>query len=228
MSIKDLRGPAQAVIMRPSNFLIMTGIAGFIGWLGLLVIILIPILFPLKPDTNENNAKEALSIDKGLEYIAPAGPFVPGGMMGGGGTASKKVEEEDESFFELGPVDLMVIADESVLWIILYLSPIILCLCYSGTMTFGAVKMQNLESRQWGIAACIMGMLPINIGALMFVSGLLLRTLMWLFVDEMSTRNMFVVIWMVILWLGSIAVSVYALVTLMREDVIAGYEYVAE
>jgi hypothetical protein len=138
------------------------------------------------------------------------------------------VEEEGESFFELGPIDLMVISDYPVGLILLSLLPIILCLCYSGTMTFGAVKMQNLESRTWGIVACVMGMLPINIGALMFVSGLLLRTLMWLFVDEMSTRNMFVVIWMVLVWLLSIAVSVFALVTLMREEVIAGYEYEAE
>src|SRR5579884_545681 len=48
MSIKDLRGPAQAMLVKPSNYLIMAGVVGFFGWLGFMVIVLIPIIFPLQ------------------------------------------------------------------------------------------------------------------------------------------------------------------------------------
>jgi hypothetical protein len=231
MSIKDLRGPAQAMIMGPSNLLIIAGIAGFIGWLGLIVMILIPIVFPLKPDEKDKPA--IMPIEPGMEVIAgvgggPGKPGMPNQPAGGVTGPSAKYEEEGESFFELGPIDLTVIASYEWWQKTFSFTILFLFLCYSGTMTYGAVKMQNLESREWGIASTILGIIPFNVGALMFVSAILVREALDLILDEKRTIYLIVIVWMVLVWLLSIGASVYALVTLMKEEVIAGYEYKAE
>jgi hypothetical protein len=96
---------------------------------------------------------------------------------------------------------------------------------YSATLTVGAIKMQNLESRGWGFAGSILAMLPLNVGALQFVSAMLLRVLLELLFDEASVVTTVLLVWMTIIWLLSLAVGVWNLITLNNEDVIAGFEY---
>jgi predicted Zn finger-like uncharacterized protein len=233
MSIKDLRGPAQAVIVKPSNYLIMAGIAGVIGWLGLLIVVLIPILFPLK---DEDTERPAMSIGPGLSTMMPEQTGnIPMGLGGGGGGSqegSKETKEAEDKekesgeFFRIGTVDLaslVVLAWWMILAIVVL--PLLLGAVYSGILTAGAVKMQNLESRGWGIAGCILAMIPINVGGLQVLVGLVIKILLAILFDE---PDIIVFVVMGLIYLLSLAAGIWNLLVLMKPEVIAGFEYVAE
>ncbi len=66
-SVRDLRGPAQEAVMRPTNIIIMCGALGFFGWLALMVMLLIPILFPIIADEGtKGDPVKVLSFTDGL------------------------------------------------------------------------------------------------------------------------------------------------------------------
>src|SRR5258707_469994 len=50
MSIKDLRGPAVAILMPPTNKLTLTGFIGVAGWFVLIILLMIPAMFPIIED----------------------------------------------------------------------------------------------------------------------------------------------------------------------------------
>jgi hypothetical protein len=224
MSIKDLRGPAQAAVVRPSNWLILQGIAGFLGWLGFLIILLIPILFPLDDSGTEAKPKPALMIGTGLGAGASGGtPFRPPNQAG-----KPKEEDEQTTFFILLGWDLTVLSLYAWWLMALLVLPLLLGLVYSAILTLGAVKMQNLESRGWGIASCIMVMVPINAGGIALLMAIFGRFLLNMLFDEAATVNMVIVIAIALEWLSQIGIGVWALRTLLQPAVIAGYEYVAD
>jgi hypothetical protein len=223
MSIKDLRGPAQAAVVRPSNWLIIQGVAGFLGWLGFLVILLIPILFPL--DADDGQRKQAPMIASGLGAGAEPGA--------GSWSPPKQVSEKKEgdlgaTFFMVFGMNLSLVADFAVWLMFLTALPLLLALVYSAVLTLGAVKMQNLESRRWGIASCIMVMVPINVGGVAMLLGIFGQFFFKMLYDEPEAVNGAVITLISLAWLSQLGVGVWALMTLMKPDVIAGYEYVAE
>jgi hypothetical protein len=224
MSIKDLRGPAQAAVVRPSNWLILCGVLGFLGWLGFLVILLIPIVFPL--DTDDGKRKEAPMITAGLAAGAQpgAGEWTPPRQVG----EKKKDEDLATTFFTVFGVNLAEVAYFELWLMILTALPLVLCMAYSAVLTLGAVKMQNLESRGWGIASSIMVMLPINGGGLAALVALFGQFFLKILFDEPETVNGIISVLTSLLWLGQVGIGVWALMTLMKPEVIAGYEYVAE
>ncbi len=70
MSTKDLRGPAASALVAPSNWLIVVGSLGFFGWLGVLVLILIPTLFPIDLDVGDKTtAKPVIGLEHGLSTV---------------------------------------------------------------------------------------------------------------------------------------------------------------
>jgi hypothetical protein len=224
MSIKDLRGPAQAAVVRPSNWLIIWGVVGFLGWLGFLVILLIPIVFPL--DTDDGKRKEAPIITSGLAAgaLPGAGEWTPPRQVG----EKKKDEDLGTTFFTVFGVTLSDVAYFEMWLMILSALPLVLCMVYSAVLTLGAVKMQNLESRGWGIASCIMVMLPINGGGMAALVAVFGQFFLKILFDEPETVNGIIGGLASLLWLGQVGVGVWALLTLRNPEVIAGYEYVAE
>ena len=160
MSIKDLRGPAQAAVMKPSNALIFVGIMGFLGWLGLIVVLLIPVLFPL-PDENEGKPRPAKSLGPalaaGAQAPAPASPF--GAGAAGPKSDDKKKEEDTKSAFDVAGIDFGLLSAFVWWMLILAILPLVLGMVYCSFLTYGGVKMQNLESWGWSLAGSIIGLL---------------------------------------------------------------------
>src|SRR5262249_48195478 len=108
----------------------------------------------------------------------------------------------------------------------LMLSPLFLGMVYTGVMTYGAVKMQNLESYGWGMAARSMAMIPYYSLGFIICTVLLVQLL---FLTLFSDR---VIIWlifqMVALILTGIAGGLWGLLVMLREEVVQGYAYKPE
>jgi hypothetical protein len=220
MSIKDLRGPAQAALNRPSNALIAVGGVCFFGWLGLLVLILIPALFPIDNDEGDKTKppKPVIGLEHGLGAIND--DKAPGGDL--------KSDPARKSMFNFFGVDIAMFGALGILILLLFLSPIFVGMAYSGIVTYGAVKIQNLEGYGWGIAASIMVMAPIcGFGVMastvilgQFIIGILIDDIVWI-------RSMMGAL-MGIEYLICLGVGVWVLITMLSERVKAGYEYKPE
>ncbi len=249
-SIKDLRGPAQAAVMRPSNALLFTGITGFIGWLIFLVMLLIGRYLPVQPDVRENQTgdphRPIVMIGPGLSGVASSGSSGPGGMpgmpntpdmpglpgMAGKITAPPKPApksiKEPPGFFELFGVELVPMADEGA-YFFTFAVIILIGMAYSCTLTYGGVQLQSLESRGWGIVASVLAMVPLfNSGGLIMVVLMIFQILLILFMEEFWWIAFTLLMMMVVQCLASAAAGLWALLTCIDEDVIAGFEYEGE
>jgi predicted Zn finger-like uncharacterized protein len=215
MSIKDLRGPAQAAVVGPSNLLIIYGIIGFLGWLLVMFIVLIPILFPVQTD---DTSKEA---DKGG---AAAGQDKQGQGDKAGDKKGKEKKEKEVPWTVVFGLDLAILA--ALPWYIFI--PILLGfglgMAYGGTIVVGGVKMQSLESRQWGLVASIMNMIPVHTFGLMVLLTVIVQMILGLLFDEPAKSMVMIGLLVAVAGLG-VLVGLLNLRTLMREDVIAGFEY---
>jgi hypothetical protein len=218
MSIKDLRGPAQSAIMGPSNRLMFCGAAGFLGWLLATVILLIPVLFPVQETNPEGEDKDK------AQSTASASD-----KSGEEGAKKKKGEAPNHSFFDVGDIPLSKVADLPWYLVILALPiPGALFAVYSATIAFGAVKMQELESRPWGIAACVMALLPINTGGLALVLVLFEQMLLGMVFDFDWFLYAILGVSAGLLWLIQAGIGLTGLTTLMKPEVIAGFEFVPD
>jgi hypothetical protein len=218
LSIKDLRGPAMELIVKPSNYLIFQGMFGGIGWLGFLVLVLIPILFPL--DYGEKDK------DKDKNKAAPPPAAVAGKDKDKDKDAKKT--EADHSFFEIFGWRFAHTEDEDWSKPFILILSCILGLLYAGTVTFGAIKIQNMESRRWGIASSIMALLPFASMGFGLFAGILLQVLFRMLFDEESMVMIYLGAFLGLLWTYCVGVAVWNLKTLMMPEVIAGFEYVPD
>lgn len=221
-STKDLRGPAQAMIIQPTNSLIVSGIIGFIGWLVLLVLILIPVLFPLNQDFGtKDSPREVLKLGpKGMASIAEMGKD-PVFIKDTSGAAK-------ESAMKVWGIDLNETASLDFFTLLLCLLPILLGMGYAGLLAGGAVKAQNMESREWGIAACIMVMIPINHCGVMMVVSIFIQFILSMIIDDRDYVQYMVLITCIIICLGEIALGAWALKIFMKPEVVDGFAYQAE
>jgi hypothetical protein len=71
-------------------------------------------------------------------------------------------------------------------------------------------------------------MLPLNMGGFMLSTGLVVTFLQGIIFDDPFFIAMNTIILMSIEWLLSLGAGIWAIMTLMNEDVIAGFEYVAD
>jgi len=218
MSIKDLRGPASAAVVRPSNMMIRVGVISFLGWIGLLVIILIPVLFPLPEDEDPNKpAKQVQKVEPGLGAVDPK---ITDETPEDPPTATAK-----PTFWSFFGLDFSQGA-KSGLYLALLLSPLFLGMIYTAIMTYGAVKMQNLESYGWGMASSIMALIPYYSLGFVICTVLLVQLL---FLTIFSDRVIFWLIFqMVALILTGMAGGLWGLLVMMREEVVQGYAYKPE
>jgi hypothetical protein len=207
VKIKDLRGPAQAMVMGPSNLMLIVGIIAVVGWLVLILMLVIPVVFPV---TEQDKDKD--------EWVGGPRP-----------REGPKVKKKDPSFYEIWGVDAAFFTKKPWYIFLVSLVPLVLAGIYSGIATFGAVQMQNLESRRWGIAGAIMAMIPLHMGGVIILVGLLTNFLFRHQLEMDAEYTTFLVILFTsIAWLTSLAAGLRCLLVLNDEDVIAGYEYVAE
>jgi hypothetical protein len=211
VEIKDLRGPAMSEVIDPSNKLIIVGTTGFLGWVAFLVILIIPILFPL--ETKEQRAKARA---QQLQQL----------VMTRGSGAPKQLEEET-SFLTIGSIDLRAIGEYRWYTAVLFLIPLVLGMIYSAILCVGAVKIQNLEAREWGVAASVMAMVPLNAGGLLCILTLVLNLGLDL-LFEGYFKWVVLVFFLICAWGTNLAVGIWMLTTLNKPEVIAGYDYVAE
>jgi hypothetical protein len=224
MSIKDLRGPAQAMVIQPSNKLMLAGTLGFLGWLGLLIVILIPVLFPLpeyQSETTKDQPKGVLSLGRGFAAVKDEAE------PGAGAAGQKKGADEDKptEFFNVMGMDLALLSLFAWYMFLVCLLPMVLGMIYSGLLTYGAVKMQNLESRAWGIVACVMAIIPINHLGFIALTWLIVQFLLLLVMDGVGGYLIFLA---VVEGLMGVAVGIWGLIVLMKQEVIDGFNYVAE
>lgn len=197
-SVKDPRGKAQATVVRPSNFLLLTGGISFFGWLFAYMAALWAVAFPeLKPRATN--------------------PDAPPPQQGAG----QQPKKADPTAWD----EVSLRKDDKVRVVALILSTVIhaLGMVYSGSIAYGAARVQQLESRGWGMAASIMAMIPINV---MGLAGVLSRLAFQIF--EVAEAAYVSIGLLVLLALASVGIGLINLMTLARPEVKAGFEYVAE
>lgn len=203
MSIKDLRGPAQEKIMKPSNYLLLYSIIGVFAYLIIAFIFLIPVCFPV-PQA------------KGPEGSAPPAA-----------AQQKKEEKPVSSLFMILGWDLMDTPTYPWWVVFLLVSACFLGMIYCGVVVFGGVRMQTLESRAWGIVSSIMIMMPAATLGIIGLMGIAFTNVIGLIFDD-KTVYLMIPIWGIGPWAFGILVGVMNLTTLLSEDVIAGYNYVSD
>jgi hypothetical protein len=222
MSTKDLRGPAHMALVHPSNCLIAMGGIGFFGWVALIIVHLIPVVFPVDTDSETDKTKPpkpVIGIEHGLAAVNDdKDPPIDYVNKKQGSVLATLFMLEPSSAPRLPPAIFFV-----------YLFLMFLGMVYSGFLTFGAVKIQNLEGYGWGIASCILAIISVlNLWGLASCTKQLGAFLMGILFDDQRF------IWGVMIGLMSIemlictAIGVWGLLTMLSEKVVKGYEYKPE
>ena len=220
MSIKDLRGPAQSALVRPTNMMILVGGLGFlVGW-RLLLLILIPALTPI-----ERTRRQVQTIQAGDRAGTRPGGHPRRKRPAGGDEKRPQPEVHARNLRRqhrgVRPLDAVPGP--------LALPPIFVGMVYCGFLTFGAVKVQNLEGHGWGIASCVMLMIPLlNSFGFMASTGLLIKFVVGMVSDDPRFVYQCVISLMSLETLAAIGVGVWGLTTLLSEKVVKGFEYKAE
>jgi hypothetical protein len=215
---RDLRGPAMKEVVDPSNKLILVGASGFLGWVALAITMSIPVLFPLETKEERDKARAARNFQ--IQMLQNAA----GGMAK---DLPKINNEEDSSIFTVGVIDLRAVGNFRWYLIVLCFLPIVLGMAYSAVLAMGAVKIQNLEGREWGVAASVMAMVPLNAGGMLFVLALVLNLVLDMMFEGWF-KYMVLAFLLICAWGTNLAVGIWMLTILNKPEVIAGYEYVAD
>ncbi len=210
MSIKDLRGPAQEAVVKPSNYMLLIG-----GLCCLANIFNICFMFwPMVFSESSVDWRKVLA-----DYYKEKKD----------NSAVQRVEGVKE-FKDIDKKDLEIVneaEDEDRIWRFVYMGVFILLLIYNVIAIIGAVRMQNLESRRWGIASAIMLLFPMGSAGVSYLIFLVFsKTVGAWILEEM---NLYYSIGLgTVFYLFAIFVGVWSLRILLSQEVIDGFEYVAE
>jgi predicted Zn finger-like uncharacterized protein len=211
MSIKDLRGPAQELLVRPSNYMILIGGLSCLCDILIICISFWPMVFSDSPvdyqkvlETHYKNTGDK----NGLERV-------------------KNIKDRSEiKDKDLDIVEEAEAASRVVRFV--FMAGYILLLIYNAVTIIGAVKMQNMESRGWGIASSIMTILPFGSSGLSGVVWLVLFILFAMLLDDPAMGMLYASGVSGLVWVLAIVIGVWSLRTLMSQTVIDGFEYVAD
>lgn len=237
MSTKDLRGPAVSALVQPSNALIIVGGAGFFGWLALIFLHLFPILFPIDIDEGDKTkpAKPVVAIEAALAPAAlnltvPATP--PANNASGPPSLPPELQPSAKA---MSPYMAFILMDPSgavrFSWAgkTLIFLIMILGMVYSGFVAYGAVRIQNLDGYRWGVAACVMAIVPFwTLYGFSACVAQLARFLFGMVLDDPFTLARAWNAALSLPMLAGMAVGVWTLTTLRSEKVVKGFEYKAE
>lgn len=222
-SLKDLRGPAQAAVIKPSNFLMMCGAIGFISWLIVLTITIIIVFLPVRDDKEEK--------DGILPSGRPVGPTLEALVRNVDvsdpvlSDKEKEMLKEDERLAREAQYNLVMWAGMNVLWFIVILLFTGFGMFYAFLVMVGAVKVQNLESRGWGIASSILVMFPIHTFGLMMLTMLLMSVIFIGLLEDPGLAGMFILVLCPLEALLNVGVGAWMLTVLLSKVVITGFEY---
>jgi hypothetical protein len=137
LSVKDPRGPAQAAVIKPSNFLMAVSVLTLVANVTAIGFAVWPMIFAdsrLEPkDVLKDPQKKGAPLMKEEKDL--------------------NSKEKDE-FYAIDDLDLI---DR---WIRVGMGTF--CVLYSGFMCIGCVKMQQLESYRWAWTAVIMALIPVG------------------------------------------------------------------
>jgi predicted Zn finger-like uncharacterized protein len=209
MSIKDLRGPAQAEVVVPSNYIMLIGGLCCLCNIFIICYSFWPMIFADSVIFNWQGFLE--------KHFA------------GDKTATSRVSGYKD-YKEVKDEDLEILHEaegkERVKRFI-QMGVFLVLLIYNAIQIVGAVKMQNLESRGWGIASSIMTLLPMGAaGISSLIGGVFFFTIGNWILDELSLP--YSIGLGVLPYLAAIYVGATSLRTLFSQVVIDGFEYVAE
>jgi uncharacterized membrane protein YiaA len=215
-SVKDPRGPAQAEVVKPSNWMIITGSLGAIGYVVVVLMMLWPAIFSNKKSEEDKRKEEekAQILEK-----------------------QKAAQPEEDTFMlvsELGLMDpgtRVADGEGAGAWAALIgcILGAILGAAFCGLVAYGAVRMQNLEARQWAMASSIMAMIPITVGGFWVVTGTVAGLVFHLLVFDDKDAVWYALYAVAALEaIFAILIGVWNLRILLDEKVIEGYEYIPD
>jgi len=187
----------------------------------LLVILLIPTLTPIDNDETDKSkqAKPIIGIEHGLGALTDEKD--PG--------AELPSDSNRRAMFQLFGVNIAAFSMLAWYLFVLILLPIFVGMVYCAFVTYGAVRIQNLEGRGWGIASSIMMMLPLTSAGFVASTGILATFLLGgVFSIETGSVTGSVITMISLEHVVCIGVGVWGLITLLSERVIKGFEYKAE
>jgi predicted Zn finger-like uncharacterized protein len=208
MSIKDLRGPAQSAVVKPSNFILLINGLSVLANIFLICVQFWPMVF----SESCVDWKKVLS----KHYKEDQNEV-------------KRVEGIKE-FKEVKDKDLAIVQDAEEIekqWRFGMMGVFLVLLVYNAIVIVGAVKMQNLESRRWGIVSSIMTLLPMGAGGFGYLIYFAFTATIggWLLDELADPYGMGLG---ALPYLFAIHVSVTSLRVLMSQEVIDGFEYVPD
>ncbi|MFM7149927.1 MAG: hypothetical protein ACKO23_08805, partial [Gemmataceae bacterium] len=195
LSVKDPRGPAIVTVTRPSTTLQFVGMLGALGWLVMFVILIIPTVFPLTPDAKE---LERIKMEKDR--------------------AERMGQKEKEKDGPKGPGFFNVYGYDAGEYFLVLMIPMILLFVYSCLVVGGGIKMQNLESRPWGIFSSVLCMLPFHVVGLGVVTFIVMQYALSMIMDDFDFITLVISVMIGIEYLICLAVGIWSLTTLMKED----------
>lgn len=216
---KDPRGPAQEAVSKPSNYMIFSGSAGAICYGLVLLFCIIVYLMPppsvedLDEDVKQRKKMRGLMAGQAVGAVAAfEDPFKP-----------KEGEEAADGAAFLAKVAF--ISAMKWFFFILFCFLFLIGIAYCAFVIYGAVKIQSLESRTWGIVSSILIMIPVNgLGFMMVTLPLALMALSFLYNDEFVIACLFIAVLVIeVAW--GISIGIWSIKTLVDPAVIAGFEY---
>jgi hypothetical protein len=142
LTVKDPRGAAQEMLMRPSNYMMLFTVLDFVAVLIIMGYYLIPIFFSVPEDTSLPKEGAAQQIKE----TAKGAGTVPLGLRKW--------------------VFVLIVALACIFYLV-----------YDSLIVIGAVSIQNQESYGWGMAGCILGIIPIFGGCPLFYVGRLIASI---------------------------------------------------
>jgi hypothetical protein len=98
-------------------------------------------------------------------------------------------------------------------------------MAYCGVVCLGAVKIQNMESRTWGFVSGAMAIVPVTTGGILLVTLILIEFLLAMIMDDMEFIYNVEMIWIVVVCLAAAVAGGMVIMTLLRQEVVDGFEY---
>jgi hypothetical protein len=212
MSIKDLRGPAQGFIVRPSNFMLALAAINVVLSIFAIVFNAWPFLF-------------AEHVVDHIDYFYEKYDKDPDPKLK---TRAKNLPPKREALTEAEKQDLEEYESYDIKKRIILMVGYFVVALYCGVVATGAVKMQNMESRGWSITSAVMTIIPVAAGGILYLLYLLIPMFMLIAIDSEDVRYYVAYGVMGVAALLVSAVGGWALRVLLLPEVIDGFNYVAE
>jgi hypothetical protein len=209
--IGSRRGTATTLVHSAANYLLLAGGVGAGGWFLLLTLMVMAAIFPLDESSDPKKQKQPEVVIGAVgsptqmaaqARLAKKGAMPPLLVIWGVDLSGAKL-----AWYEFAFLLLLVLLGG----------------VYSSFTTLGAVRMKNLESRDWGRIGGFLALCPIQAGGVMVLAALLIQFLFRCLGVDQETIDWLLVVVMLVVWLASLAAGLRAVNVLNKKKVIAGF-----